>query len=308
MLLNKEAAEEAIRDRIAEPLGLGTIEAAALIRRLIDEKMSSAIRKEVTLRGYRPSEFVIFAIGGAGPTHVAGYMGEIPRAVIFPFSPVFCAYGSSIMDVVHLYEQSQRMMLIAPFTRTPAVDFAAFNAVVDGLVEQARKEVLAEGLPWESAVLSLELDMLYGGQIHSKRTSTPALRLESEDDVWRFYRQFEEEFSAAFSPLVVNLDGGVYIDTFVLRVTVPGKRVDLPAHPLQGADPSAAQTGTRRAYWPGTGDFAETPVYALGGLLPGNRLEGPAIVESEYTTAVIPPDRKLTIEEHGLGIIENRDR
>ena len=197
--------------RIAEPLGLSTIEAAALIRRLIDEKMASAIRKEVTLRGYRPSEFVVFAIGGAGPTHVAGYMGEIPRAVIFPFSPVFCAYGSSIMDVVHLYEQSQKMVLIAPGTRAPAVDFAAFNAVVDELVEQARKEVVAEGLPWEDAVLSLELDMLYGGQINSKRSSTPGLRLDSEEDVWRFYERFEAEFSEAFSPLVVNLDGGVYI-------------------------------------------------------------------------------------------------
>ena len=61
-------AEEAIQASIAEPLGLSTIEAAALIKRLIDEKMASAIRKEVTLRGYRPSEFVVFAIGGAGPT------------------------------------------------------------------------------------------------------------------------------------------------------------------------------------------------------------------------------------------------
>jgi len=305
MLLNKEAAEQAIEERIAEPLGLSTIEAAALIRRLIDEKMASAIRKEVTLRGYRPSEFVVFAIGGAGPTHVAGYMGEIPRAVIFPFSPVFCAYGSSIMDVVHLYEQSQKMVLIAPGTRTPAIDFAAFNAVVDELVEQARKEVLAEGLPWEDAVLSLELDMLYGGQINSKRSSTPGLRLDSEEDVWRFYERFEAEFSEAFSPLVVNLDGGVYINTFVLRVTVAGKRLELAVQPLSGADPSAAQTGTRRAYWPEIGDWAETPVYGLDGLGPGNEITGPGIVESEYTTAVIPPGRRLSIEEHGLAIIES---
>jgi N-methylhydantoinase A/oxoprolinase/acetone carboxylase beta subunit len=304
MLLNKEAAETAIRERIAEPLGLETIAAAALIKRLIDEKMSSAIRKEVTLRGYRPSEFVVFAIGGAGPTHVSGYMGEIPRAVIFPFSPVFCAYGSSIMDVVHLYEQSQRMMLIEPVSQRPAIDYEAFGAVVSALVEQARREVVSEGLEWESAVLSLELDMLYGGQINSKRTSTPGLSLESEDDVWRFYRQFEEEFSQAFSPLVVNLAGGVYIDTFVLRVTVPGKRLELATYPLEGADPEAARSGSRPAHF---GEWLDTPVYDLAGLAPGNRIAGPAIVESEYTTGVIPPGRRLTIEEHGLGVIENGD-
>jgi N-methylhydantoinase A/acetophenone carboxylase len=304
MLLNKQAAEDAIRERIAEPLGLETIEAAALIKRLIDAKMASAIRKEVTLRGYRPSEFVVFAIGGAGPTHVAGFMGELPRAVIFPFSPVFCAYGSSIMDVVHLYEQSQRMMLIEPVSQRPAIDFAAFNGVVSGLVEQARKEVQSEGLPWEDAVLSLELDMLYGGQINSKRTSTPGLKLESADDVWRFYRQFEQEFSEAFSPLVVNLAGGVYIDTFVLRVTVAGKRVELPVKAPSGADASAAKSGSRPAYF---GEWLETPVYVLDRLQPGNRVSGPAIVESDYTTGVIPPGRRLTIEEHGLGVIENED-
>jgi N-methylhydantoinase A/oxoprolinase/acetone carboxylase beta subunit len=304
MQLNKQAAEEAIRERIAEPLGLDTIEAAALIKRLIDAKMASAIRKEVTLRGYRPSEFVVFAIGGAGPTHVAGFMGEIPRAVIFPVSPVFCAYGSSIMDVVHLYEQSQRMTLIEPVSQRPAVDFDAFNGVVAGLVEQARKEVQAEGLPWDSAILSLELDMLYGGQIHSKRTSTPGLTLESEDDVWRFYRQFEREFSDAFSPLVVNLAGGVYVDTFVLRVTVPGKRLELPTRPLSGPDATAARSSSRPAYF---GQWLETPAYVLERLQPGNRLAGPAIVESEYTTGVIPPGRRLTIEDHGLGVIESED-
>ncbi|HWK25168.1 MAG TPA: hydantoinase/oxoprolinase family protein [Solirubrobacter sp.] len=302
MLLNKDAAEDAIRERIAEPLGLETIEAAALIKRLIDEKMASAIRKEVTLRGYRPSEFVVFAIGGAGPTHVAGFMGEIPRAVIFPFSPVFCAYGSSIMDVVHLYEQSQRMMLIEPVTQKPAIDYDAFNAVVSGLIEQARRELQAEGLPWEDAICSLELDMLYGGQINSKRTSTPGLQLTSPDDVWRFYEQFEREFSEAFSPLVVNLAGGVYVDTFVLRVTVPGKRVELPELEVVGADATPARTGSRRAYFDG---WRDTPVYALDALKPGNVLDGPAIVESGYTTGVIPPGRRLRIEDHGLGVIEN---
>ena len=142
------------RRTIAEPLGVSTVEAAALIRRIIDDKMASAIRKEVTLRGYRPTDFTLFAFGGGGPTHVAGYMGEIPRAVMFPFSPVFCAYGSSIMDVVHLYERSHRMMLLAPLTGQPALDRDAFNALVRELMDEARREVEAEGLSWDDATVS----------------------------------------------------------------------------------------------------------------------------------------------------------
>jgi N-methylhydantoinase A/oxoprolinase/acetone carboxylase beta subunit len=307
MKLNKQAAERAIKTKIADPLGVGTVEAAALIKRIVDEKMASAIRKEVVLRGYRPSDFLLFAFGGGGPTHVAGYMDEIPRAAIFPFSPVFSAYGSSVMDVMHLYERSQRMTFIEPMTQQATTDYETFNNVVEELMEGARQELEAEGLPLDKAVFSLELDMLYGGQIHSKRASAPDLFINGEEDVWRFYKQFEEEFSEAFSPLAVNVPGGVYIDTFVLRVAVPGQELQLEEYPLEGEDPGAASKGTREAHWPEDGSTVETSVYDLDGLQPGNLVAGPALVESEYTTVVVPPTMQLKINEYAIGILEAKE-
>jgi N-methylhydantoinase A/oxoprolinase/acetone carboxylase beta subunit len=304
MKLDREAAEHAIQERIAGPLGIETVQAAALIRRIIDDKMASAIRKEVTLRGYRPSDFTVFAFGGGGPTHMAGYMGEIPRAVMFPFSPVFCAYGSSIMDVVHLYERSHRMVLLEPMSGAPTTDYEQFNSMVRDLMEEARREVESEGLNWDDATVSLELDALYGGQINSKRASSPLLFVESEEDVRQVYDRFEREFSEAFSPLAVNIPGGVYIDTFVLRVAIPGQDLVLPEFEIRGEDASAAQAGTRQAYWPQIGDWAETPVYELERLEPGNRLLGPAIIQAPLTTGVIPPGSQFTIDKHGLGILE----
>ena len=84
MPLNKAKAEKAIRDRIAQPLGIETIEAAALIRRVVDENMAGAIKREVHMRGYHPEDFVLFAFGGAGPTHMSGLRGDVPKAVMFP--------------------------------------------------------------------------------------------------------------------------------------------------------------------------------------------------------------------------------
>ena len=139
---------------------------------------------------------------------MAGYMGEIPRAVMFPFSAVFCAYGSSIMDVVHLYERSQRMVLLEPMTGAPTTDYERWNVVVRELIEEARREVASEGLDWADATVGLEIDALYGGQINSKRASSPLLFIESSDDVMQVYRRFEQEFSEAFSPLAVNVPGG----------------------------------------------------------------------------------------------------
>lgn len=303
MRLDREAAERAIRERIAEPLGLEAIEAAGLIRRIIDDKMASAIRKEVVLRGYRPSDFVVFAFGGAGPTHVAGYMDEIPRAVIFPFSPVFCAYGSSMMDVVHLYERSHRMILLEPVTQRPTEDYKTFNGVVEHLLHEARRELAAEGFDPDRAAFALELDMLYGGQIHAKRTSTPDLFLESEEDVQRLSDHFEREFSEAFSPLVVNKPGGVYIDAFVLRASFPGHRLQLER--IGGRRRTPGAKGRRQAWWPELGGWAETPVLDLDRLLRGRgAIEGPALLESAYTSVVVPPGRRFTADEYGLGVLE----
>ena len=262
--------------------------------------MASAIRKEVTLRGYRPSEFTLFAFGGGGPTHVAGYMGEIPRAVMFPFSPVFCAYGSSIMDVVHLYERSQRMMLLAPLTGAPAVDREAFNAMVRELMDEARREVEAEGLNWDDATVSLELDMLYGGQIHSKRASSPLLFLESEDDVRAVYERFEQEFSEAFSPLAVNVPGGVYIDTFVLRVAIPGQKLELPELELTdeaGRRPSARARRGSASGWTRRSTSSRR-------CSPGTR--SPARRSCRRRTRPRSSHRAggSRIESHGLGILE----
>jgi N-methylhydantoinase A/acetophenone carboxylase len=223
--------------------------------------------------------------------------------VIFQTAPVFCALGSSIMDIVHVYETSRRMIVMAPMTQELTAEYAVFNAVVDQLVEQARADLAAEGLPADRAEFSLELDMLYGGQVNVKRTACPVLHLRGREDVQALYDEFEREFSEAFSPLVVNKPGGVYLDNFVLKVTVPTAKPDLPDLPLESADAGAALTGKRPAWWLGRG-WAETSVYDADALRPGHQLDGPVIVEAPLTTVVVPPGMRYRIDRHGLGLLQ----
>ncbi|GLS14424.1 hydantoinase/oxoprolinase family protein [Hydrogenophaga electricum] len=304
MPLSKSKAEKAIREKVAQPLGIETIEAAALIRRVVDENMAGAIKREVHMRGYHPEDFVLFAFGGAGPTHMSGLRGDVPKAVMFPAAPVFCAMGSSIMDIVHMYEQSRRMVFMEPLSERLVVDPQAFNSTVEALIEKAQADLVAEGLDVADAQYTLELDMLYGGQVNLKRASSPRLRIDGPEDAQAIYDAFEREFSESFSPLVVNKPGGVFLDNFVLRVTVPTWKPEVPEFPLQGADPAAAQIGERRAYWPETSAWADTPVYQFEQLQPGNRVVGPAVIEAELTTIVVPPGQRFDIDKHGLGILE----
>ncbi len=304
MPLNKAKAEKAIREKVAQPLGIETVEAAALIRRVVDENMAGAIKREVHMRGYHPEDFVLFAFGGAGPTHMSGLRGDVPKAVMFPAAPVFCAMGSSIMDIVHMYEQSRRMVFMEPMSEKLVIDAEAFNTTVENLIGRAQADLLSEGLNVEDAKYSLELDMLYGGQVNLKRASSPRLRIDGSDDAQAIYEAFEREFSEAFSPLVVNKPGGVFLDNFVLRVTVPTWKPEVPEYPLQGEDPRAALIGERKAYWAETKAWANTPIFQFEQLQPGNVVTGPAVVEAELTTIVVPPGQKFAIEKHGLGILE----
>ncbi|HEY1263386.1 MAG TPA: hydantoinase/oxoprolinase family protein, partial [Terriglobales bacterium] len=303
LVLNKDKAVQSIREKIAKPLGMSVEEAAAVVRKIVDGNMSSAIMKEVHLRGYSPEEFILFAAGGAGATHVEGFRADIPRAVIFPFSPVFCAYGSSTMDIMHVYELSKKITLMEPVSHKLTNDFQAFNKSVESLIETAKKDLAGEGLESSRASFVLELDMLYGGQFHVKRTLSPLLAIGSEADVKAICDAFEKEFSEAFSPFVVNPDGGVFVDSFVLKAIVPTKKVSLPKMPLEGKSPGAARKGERPVYWPEKNGFAPTQVYAFEKLRPGNAVYGPAVVEGEYTTLVVPPAMRFSIDEHGLGIL-----
>lgn len=308
MPLNKDKAIDAIRTKVADPLGLSVDEAAAMIRRIVESNMASAIKREVHLRGYHPEDFALFAFGGGGPTHVAGYREDVPAAVIFPQAPVFSALGSSVMDIMHVYEQSGRMQFMAPVTGEIVIDRDQFNAKVNSLMEKAKIDLDAEGLGLAETVFSLELDMLYGGLVQVKRVSAPVLTIETDDDAQRVYDDFEKEFAEAFSPHVVNKPGGVYVDGIVLKATVITEKMALAVQELQGLDPSAARTGARSAYWPELGEKGErleTDVFAFDDLKPGNVVVGPGIVEMEFSTIVVPPHQQLRIDQHGLGILED---
>jgi N-methylhydantoinase A/oxoprolinase/acetone carboxylase beta subunit len=306
MRLDKNRAIHSVREKIAKPLGIGVEEAAVIIRKIVNGNMASAIMKEVHLRGHSPEEFILFVGGGAGPTHAEGFKADIPKAVTFAFSPVFCAFGSSTMDIMHVYEASKKLTLMEPRTQQLSNEFAIFNETVEQLLEQARRDLTGDGLNLAEASFVLELDMLYGGQFHVKRTLSPLLAIHTQEDVRALCDAFNKEFSEAFSPFVVNPEGGIFVESFILKAIVPTKKVELPKLTLEGHDPAAARKGQRPVYWPTEKDFRDTPIFSYESLRPGNVVEGPAVVEGEYTTLVVPPAMRFTIDERGLGILENR--
>ena len=67
MPLNRDKAERAVREKIADPMGIGVEQAAALIRHIVDRNMNSAIKREIHLRGYHRRTSCCSRSAGPGP-------------------------------------------------------------------------------------------------------------------------------------------------------------------------------------------------------------------------------------------------
>jgi N-methylhydantoinase A/acetophenone carboxylase len=307
MRLSREKAVASIKEKIAGPLNMEVEEAALLIKKVVDANMGDVIFKETALRGHDPADFILFAYGGAGPTHCCGYgfRAGMNKIVAFPFSAVFCAFGSATMAVKHIFERTRRIPLIAPMTMKYLEDYGEFNQTVIELQEQAVKVIEDEGFSAGDVIFTLELDMKYGGQLNSHRASSPRLVLASEEDAKAVYDEFEHEYSELYSPYSVYPKGGVEIYNFILQVTVPRPIPELPTYPeKEESPPKHALKGRRTAYWEEYKGFQDTRVYDQKSLETGNIIEGPAIVEAEDTTTVLPPGVKLVVDSYHNLIME----
>jgi N-methylhydantoinase A/oxoprolinase/acetone carboxylase beta subunit len=306
--LNQRRAERAIRDRVASPLGIDVPEAALLIKRVIDARMGAEIYKETVLKGYDPRDFVIFAAGGAGPVHCCGYAESagMSKVVVFPFSSAFCAYGSSTMDVVHVYERSRRFPLLTAVGGQWLEDYAGFNSVVEALRELAYRDFAGEGFDPDQVRFALELDMKFGGQLNVKRVASPLERVGSEPDMRALYAAFEREFSEAYSPLGLNPDAGVEIEAFVLKASLPQRHTDRPLAAPRNGGAGPTPTGYRDALFAAEPGWVQTPLYEMERLAPGDQLPGPALIDSDDTTVVVAPGWSCAVDERS-GIVLSQD-
>ncbi len=305
--LDKGKAVSAIREKIARPMGASVEEAALLIKKIVDANMGDTIAKETFLRGFKPADFTLFAFGGAGPTHCCSYgpYAGINKICVFPFSPVFCAFGSSTMDILHLYEQSLRLPLLAPVTMKPFEDYDVFNKAVKNLQERATKDITNEGFSLESIIFSLEIEAKYGGQLNILRFMSPLLLINSPDDVRAVYRAFEDEYCRVYSRMSAYPQGGVDMLNLVLHATVDHPKPKLPTYPRAKEIPDReALKGQRDAYWVEYGDFRPTPIYDAKVLKHGNIINGAAVIEAEDTTIVLPPPLKLYVDKYHNFILD----
>jgi N-methylhydantoinase A len=157
--LDRGAAERAIRDVCADPLGIETTAAAAGIISIANASMVRALRLVSVQRGYDPREFVLIAFGGAGPLHANALAIElgIPAVVIPPNPGVFSANGLLLAEVQHVVTSTA-------LTRLDSLTEAAVRTRFETLGAEATFALEEQGVARHGVELRRYADMRFRGQ------------------------------------------------------------------------------------------------------------------------------------------------
>lgn len=307
MRLKRELAEKAIREKVANPLGIDMVDAAVRIRRIIDAKMGQEVFNEVVLKGCDPREFVVFACGGAGPSHaldIVPYL-DVKKVLVSPFSPVFGAFGAATMDVMQVLDRTRTIKLFQYATQSYTEDYDLFNTVVRELKDLASRDLRMEGYRESEIQYVLELEMRYGMQYNYTKVVSPHTEIHSLGDVKDICDRFAAVYAQTYTPEAAFPQGGINVENFFLKAMVPTKHIEIAPQEYAGQLPSAdARKGVRQVYFSELGGFGETDIFSLEGLLPGNVIFGPAVIEAVDTTCVINPGWKFTLDRYCQGVLE----
>ncbi|MFC2013422.1 hydantoinase/oxoprolinase family protein [Chloroflexota bacterium] len=290
--LNKQKAETVLRNKIASPLKMDIVEAAAGIYDVINAHMSDLVSKQVARAGYIPEQFVLYSFGGAGPVHAAAYAAEmgISKVYIFPSSAVFSAFGIATADIVHTYKFSYRY-------RMPA-EPEVLNSKLAEIEGNLLKIMDREGIDHNNVQFRRICHMRYRRQLNEIDVSVP-VKTYNIEDISDIMNRFDARYEEVYGEGTAYREAGQELISMTIDAIGKTPKPAVAKQPLRETSPIAALKGEREVFFTGKiRGFIKTKIYDYGRLLPGNILEGPSIIETAITTVLIPPGNYGEIDEY----------
>jgi N-methylhydantoinase A len=301
--LNTTAATAAIEKHIAAPLDLDVTRAAAGMYHVMNVNMASAIREISIERGYDPRDFPLVCAGGAAAIHAGMIARELGiREVLIPReASILCAAGMLRTDLRHDLVRSYA----TPFT-AEKLDQKHLAGLISEMQDEGGRMLVAEGISEDQHRISYALDLRYVGQYHEVRVDdVPECMLAQPN-----FKGIRELFHQAHDRLYgYALDeGDTVVELVNVRLCAIGltEKPAIATEPVFPDDPSGALKGLRPVYLPDSQEITDVPVYDGDLLRHGNRLDGPAIVESSVTTILVPDNFGLSMDALGTAVLTDQ--
>ena len=291
--LDPTAAQRAIEQHCAQPLGMDLVEAAHGIVEIANTAMVNALRLVSVQRGYDPRDFALVAFGGAGPAHAnrLAALTEIPVAII-PQSPgTASALGLLVTDLKHDYATThiQRLDQVVP---------QALEQTFRDLEAQGRETLGREGMAEAAMDFRRQADLRYVGQSHELTLplTTETLGPAQLDQL---LEQFHRTHDRAYGFSAPEED----VELVSVRLSAIGQIAKPELAPLAKATGKATAKGYRPVYFAESKGFVDCPVYDRYALGAGAVVQGPAIVEEIDSTTVVHPQHQVRVDEVGQMVL-----
>ena len=291
--LDPTAAQRAIEQHCAQPLGMDLVEAAHGIVEIANTAMVNALRLVSVQRGYDPRDFALVAFGGAGPAHAnrLAALTDIP-VVIIPQSPgTASALGLLVTDLKHDYATTliQRLDQVAPH---------ALEQTFCELEAQGRETLGREGMAEAAMDFRRQADLRYVGQSHELTLPLAAGPLDSTQ-LDRLLEQFHRTHDRAYGFSAPGED----VELVSVRLSAIGQIAKPALAPLAKAAGEATAKGQRPVYFAENEGYVDCPVYDRYALGAGAVVQGPAIVEEIDSTTVVHPHYQVRVDDVGQMVL-----
>ena len=286
MALDKGAAERAV-ESVAKPLGLGVMEAAWGIHKVVVESMAAAARVHLVEKGKDPRAYAMVGFGGAGPAHaadVARALG-VREVIIPPASGAASALGFLAAPL------SFELVRSLPLEFSEGFDAARLNALLAELEAEGRARLAEAGVVPEAIRVERSADMRLVGQMHDIAVDLPAGEIGAAS-----LGEIRARFTRIYAARYTSVYEGARMEAinFRLRCVGPEPKLSLTGA-VGGGDAAKAVKGTRRAWF--EGGWQEAVVYDRYALASGDRIPGPAIVEEREATTIVPPGDAVQVDD-----------
>jgi len=304
MPLDREAAVAAIEEHVAQPLGLTTLDAAAGIRRIVDAQMADTLRELTLGRGHDPREFVLYAYGGAGPMHCAGYGSDlgVAKIVVPATSMAQSAYGALTSDIHHSAERSRIVRGGGgPLPGWHGIDPAIIADQFAGLEDLCLEALAANGVAAEDSELARSVDMRYRRQTHQLIIPLESGPLDAAA-IRDLVERFEQAYERAYGRGAGFREAGIELITF--RVDAIGRTRKPRLASTRAGLPASRRR--RAIYDEREREWVDAEVVDWSNLSPEERVVGPAVVEHPTTTVFVDRGQAAQVDGYGNLVIEGR--
>jgi N-methylhydantoinase A len=296
MKLDKSKAEAAVHKHVAEPLGLSVRAAAWGVREVLDNKMADLLRRVTIERGHDPRDFVLYANGGAGPSHAWVLARELglDKFVVPAAATAQSAFGTANSALGFTVSKPYYLRLTGR-TEPQEAALKALSAAISGAMAEAQEALShAEASELQNDV---SIAIRYRGQAHHldiQVESAGQMGTFSLSDYQQVVERFEKSYEALFGRGAGSRDAGFEI----LSIRVIGRGV-LPMPDVVGEGEAMQEVGKREVVFDDPEQPVLTTIYRTTWPKPGKSVAGPCIVEYPGQSVVVPPGATAQADRYG---------